>query len=273
MRRIVVTPAGRRRYLEILAGHLSAQKTDFDEWHLWQNTCIAEDVHFIAELEAKYPDWVRVIRLPEAVTEISNMNIHKFFPLDAADPGCMYLRLDDDIVWLEPGFVKSMFDARSSDTDHFLVYANIVNNAVISHIQQRFGNITYGAPAGYECMDPVGWGDPAFAEQVHRSFLRDLRSSCDPGAALCTWKFPRWILHHYERVSINCVSWRGSDFADFGGRVGADEEQWLACDKPKQLGRCNVIYGGAVCVHFAFYTQRQRMDGSNILGEYADICP
>jgi len=43
---IVVTPAGRRRYLEKLVKCLELQKDDFDEWHLWENTrcCITEPI-------------------------------------------------------------------------------------------------------------------------------------------------------------------------------------------------------------------------------------
>lgn len=38
MKRIIVTPAGRKRYMEILSSHLDKQRSDFDEWHIWQNT-------------------------------------------------------------------------------------------------------------------------------------------------------------------------------------------------------------------------------------------
>lgn len=31
---ILITPAGRRDYLQILVKHLIKQKEDFDEWHL-----------------------------------------------------------------------------------------------------------------------------------------------------------------------------------------------------------------------------------------------
>ena len=51
--RIIVTPAGRRQYLEILYGHLKAQKIDFDEWWLLVNTSVPDDVAYCEQLADK----------------------------------------------------------------------------------------------------------------------------------------------------------------------------------------------------------------------------
>jgi hypothetical protein len=266
MKRIIVTPAGRRRYLEILVEHLARQKNDFDFWHLWANTNVPEDLEYFDTLASKY-SWICVVHLPETVDTVSNMNIYKFFEIDSADPGALYLRLDDDIVFLSPNFVEDMFNYRSKNTENFLVYANIVNNSVISHIHQRFGNVKYPRKVGYECMDDIGWNDPVFADILHRQFIDDIRQSKTRKWAC----FPKWILDRYERVSINSICWRGADFAEFGGIVGEDEELWLAVVKPAELSRPNVIFGGAVCAHFAFYTQRAHLDTTNILEEYKSL--
>jgi hypothetical protein len=39
-------------------------------------------------------------------------------------------------------------------------------------------------------------------------------------------------------------------------QADTDEEGWLSADFPRELGVPCIIYGGALCVHFAFYTQR-----------------
>ena len=82
------------------------------------------------------------------------------------------------------------------------------------------------------------------------------------------------VFEDYERVSINCISWLGSDFASFGGEVGKDEELWLSCVKPAETARPNVMYGGFAVVHFAFQTQRARLEsppGSRVLHRYAAL--
>jgi hypothetical protein len=85
--------------------------------------------------------------------------------------------------------------------------------------------------------------------------------------------FREWHCLEYERVSINCISWLGSTFAQFNGKVGIDEEQWLSVDKPRTMepGSHNVIIGNAIVAHFSFYTQRAHLDATDILDEYAKI--
>jgi hypothetical protein len=78
----------------------------------------------------------------------------------------------------------------------------------------------------------------------------------------------KWILTQYERVSINCISWRGEEFKLFDGNVGRDEEAWLSVEKPKEIQRPNCIFGEFVCVHYAFHTQRERIDSTDILSQY-----
>lgn len=260
--RIVVSPAGRERYLRILFRHLKAQKHAFDEWHLWVNTRNAADVAFMEGLAAT-TTWIKLVHCPHSNPDEGNLNIHRFFKA-CAQPGVTYLRLDDDVVWLEKGFVDKMFTFREAHPEYFLVYATIVNNAITSHIFQRNGLIsTKHGIAGYQCMDPVGWGSPAFAHEVHSAFVQAVRDN-----SVNDWRFRLWHLQYFERCSINAISWLGDEFARFGGEVGHDEEQWLSVDKPQSLRKMNAIYGNALCVHFSFYTQRDVLDSSGMLAEY-----
>ena len=50
MKIILVTPAGRERYLKILYKYLNLQKSDFDEWHLWLNTKNIDDLKYMEKL-------------------------------------------------------------------------------------------------------------------------------------------------------------------------------------------------------------------------------
>ena len=68
------------------------------------------------------------------------------------------------------------------------------------------------------------------------------------------------------------ISWLGRDFARFAGTVGEDEEMWLSQEKPAESGRPCVIYGEALFVHFAFYTQRPLLEThSTYLDEYVAL--
>jgi hypothetical protein len=115
-------------------------------------------------------------------------------------------------------------------------------------------------------MDKEGWKNPNVAEALHRAFIQDVKDG-----QIEKWKtsFRLWDLWHYERVSINCVSWLGSVFENL--TVGADEEQWLSCEKPSRLKKANLLVHEPICVHFSFFTQREHLDKTDILEQYDSL--
>lgn len=267
MRRVVVTPAGRKKYLEILLEHMKREhdNSGFHQWDLWINTNVEEDIEYCRSLASKFP-WIKTIELP-GIHCVTNSNIHKFFKY-ACDPRCVYVRVDDDIVYIEPGFFDKLYTFRIANPEPFLVYANIINNAVISHIHQRNRRFRYTRLGGYKCMDDIGWKDPHYAETIHRAFIKDVKEG-----NIKKWhrSFDTWECIDFERVSINGISWLGRTFKEFEGQVGEDEEAWLSVDKPRMLNKTNVIFGGAICAHFAFFTQRSHLDTTDILDQYRDL--
>jgi hypothetical protein len=250
MKRIVVTPAGRRRYMEVLARHMRAQRNSYDEWHIWQNTNNEDDINFFKTLDAQ------IVVPPDSQPHEGSWNIYRFYMNDGADPGALYVRLDDDVVWLQPDFFDSMFQFRLQNPEPFLVSANVINNAICSHIHHRLGLLPR---CGYGCLCATGWHDSGFAELVHRAFLQ--RDYSD-------YWFPRWCMWPGERISVNAISWRGDVFAAFGGAVGRDEEPWLTEYGTQRYGAL-VINGRAVCAHFAFQPQRAHLDATDLLEQYA----
>ena len=261
MERIVVTPAGRERYLKILLKHLIKCKDEFDRWDIWLNTTNEEDIKYIESLQNQY-DFIRVKYSTVPIN--GSASIGSFF-LDCINPNAVYIRLDDDIVLVEKESLRKLFDARIADKSSFLLYGNIINNSVITHINQRVDNldISYGK-AGYTCMCDIGWNNSHFAENVHRDFLNKYTSGQQ-------FAIPDWVLYDCERVSINVISWRGDEFLKFSGCVDIDEEQWLSVDKPRSLGLMNKIIGNTLFVHYSFYTQRDHLDSTDILSQYEKL--
>ena len=264
---VVVTPAGRKRYMEILIKYILKQRNDIDEYRIWVNTHNEEDINYFNGLQKEYPDFITLDHSADGDPAKGNGGwaIHNFFK-NTIDHNTIYIRLDDDIVWMEDNFIKNLYNFRINNPQYFLVYGNIINNAVVDHIHQRLGAIDIEKIIGYGCMDHYGWHDPEMAESKHRLFLRSLHMK-----TLDRYKFSQWILNLYERVSINAISWFGKEFAIFNGQVGADEEHWLSVVKPQELKKPNTICGSALCSHFAFFTQRDHMDRTNILEEYRQL--
>lgn len=261
---VVVTPAGRRRYLELLIPQIKRYKGVVDEYRLWVNTGYLEDIEFMREQADKDPEFIKLEFLPPHVHCDGNFSIRNFFK-NCQDPNTIYVRFDDDIVYLDTVDAFTRFlDFRISHPEYFLVYPTILNNAIITHLLQRMGklNLTHGF-SGYLCMDDIGWNSPLFSENVHRQILE--KPSLDFYRMNVNWQ-----LVNYERVSINCISWFGSEFAKFDAEVGRDEEQWLATDKPQHDQKMNCINGDFVCVHYAYFTQRNHLDATDVLPKYKE---
>jgi len=262
MKRILVTPAGRKKYLEILFNHLKNLKNEFDEWTLWVNTENTDDIQYMEKLESEN-EFIKLQRTKIGVK--GNETIFHFFK-ECVDENSVYIRLDDDIVYVKPNSLNNLFDFRINNPNYFLVYGNIVNNAILSHLHQKRGTLTNEVKFGYHCADHNGWNNPIAAESIHRKFFELNKNN-----HLTDFSINNCILKDYERCSINVISWIGSEFKKFDGNVGIDEENWLSCDKPSELQMPNIIFGECLFVHYAFFTQRKHIDNTDILESYKHI--
>ena len=258
-KRVIVTPAGRKRYLDVLAKHLVAQKHHFDEWLLLVNTSVVEDIGFCERLAARH-DFIDTRYAEGSRPDEASFNIHRFLNQFCRDPDVLYLRLDDDVCYLAPDFVDTMFAFREANPAYFLVYANTINNAVLTWVHAKVGNFT--EPRGtltYNCVCDVGWKNPECAQAMHEAFLADPRA----------WKLPTWVATDRERISVNAVCWRGQDMEH---EVEPDEEVWLSVTYPAKRDALNAVCGDAVCVHFAYHPQRQHLEEcTDLLARYAAL--
>lgn len=250
--------------MEILFQHLLRQKDSFDEYHIWQNTENSDDIQFFNQLALQHP-WVKVIRPHWPVAGSSS--IRPFFT-NCCERDTVYVRFDDDIVFVEDGLIDALVDFRLDNPDYSLVFPNIINNALCSFIHEKLGVYRdVETFFGYECKDPVGWSSGDVAVLAHDRFLSNYWEN-----ALDDYRFDRWELSRYERFSINCMSWLGADFAEFGGVInGLSEEDWLTTALPRNRSRRNCIMGTHLVSHFAFKPQRARVEQTRALELYRQI--
>lgn len=264
----VVTPAGRKRYIEILYKYLNSQKKDFDIWQLWLNTTNKEDIEYMKQLE-KENSWIKCIDLK--VPHNGSLSIYSFFE-ETKREDTVYIRLDDDIVYLSPNFIKEFKEIRLKNREPIFIYPNIINNAILSHLHYRNGLIDFPGFAGYECMDVIGWRNPHFCEMLHNSFLKSIEEDEEKGLNLWRKSFNIWTLNHFERVSINCLAWFGSVMKNKILKIDKDEELDIAVEIPKKFNNHHIIYNGPICAHYAFFIQRDYIDNqTNILERYSAI--
>src|SRR5262245_10155783 len=127
---VSVTPAGRRRFVKLLANYLLQERGLIDEHEWWVNTDVPEDVDYLRGLSQQHPDFFRLITVSSPIPppEKRTYRICEFAPR-LVEPNTIYLRLDDDIVYIAPGAIRALLRFRIENPAPFLVYPCIVNNS------------------------------------------------------------------------------------------------------------------------------------------------
>lgn len=276
---VTVTPAGRKKYLEILVPYLLKNQRYIDEHHFWLNTVNREDIEYIESLGEKYPDFFRINR-KEMFDPIGWVCIWQYFR-DYTDEKTVYVRFDDDICYFGDDALRRLIGCRLRNQKPFLVYGNVINNTFCSYIHQQRGAIPLRWYKIKDNWDVHVTDSGKLAARIHLKFLRD------HGAGnLDRWKFEDY---HDANCQVNVISWFGRDLKDIpelfindlrqtyidvnGKKMHAMYEEWMLNSiLPKKLDRPNLICGDAIFCHFAFTHQRPYLENmTNLLNEYRNI--
>jgi hypothetical protein len=257
--------------------YLLRNRQAISEHHFWLNTVNREDIDYITTVAGMYPDFFKVKRR-EVFDEGHILDCIWQYWQDCTEDDTIYVRLDDDICFVDHDAIVKLFEFRQSHPEPFLIYGNIVNNALCSHIHQSLGIIPRSwGEVKFEATDGVGWAKKLFAGRVHKLFIKDLRRKRTE-----RWKFSPRKVDDYRRFSINVVSWFGRDMQKVdelkikdlrslgirhpvSGENLANEEAFFTQYFPAKIGRPGVICGDALFSHFAFYTQRPYLDNFTAL--------
>lgn len=164
---IAVTPAGRKRYLEILSRYILADNS-IQEWHLWDNCRSEDDRIFLNEL-ARESSKVKVIKVEGA--DGTNKSINLFYKF-LADEDAFFIRIDDDVVFMEKNFGAKLYERAIKEKDKYLWWSPIIiNNAICTYFLFAKDKLKTTYPLTAQCMDKFSWGSPYFAEELHRWFF------------------------------------------------------------------------------------------------------
>lgn len=293
---VAVTPSGRKRYLEILYKYLCKNKHILDRWDLWVNTENESDLSFIRELGESddfvnivYPSW------PYERNTHPNLSITPFWN-KATDSDTIYIRFDDDIVFIDDKTIENLVKFRIENPDYFFIYPFIINNTHHSRNLQERGLATkeYGIVTDEDIAplrQNVALNNPNFAASLHRLFIDSYKSL--NYKYLMTEDKIVWNLHdvnkyhHIEnggpQISINCVCWFGNEMKKITPLNGCfiegnttqsvltDEEAWLTIVETRVSNRCSCTAPNTLVVHFAFNTQLVKDNMNGILEEYKTI--
>lgn len=260
---VVNTAAGRRRYMQYLIPYIVTCPI-VDRYDIWVNTHNGADIEFFRQIAAKYPV-VNLVWQPDGVVN-GNASINAFYK-DCVEPKTIYFKLDDDIIWMEPGLIEKMVDFRIKNPDCFLVSPLVINNSLSTYLLQIDNKIRLKEYCNSDSSHSILWKSGRFALDLHKWFLEKyLRTD--------SWEElhvgPKMM--GMTRFSINAILWMGEEMAKFKGFVPGDDEEFMSCIYPTSKGMANAWNGDAIVAHFAFFTQREHLDAEHILEQYGEEC-
>lgn len=265
---VAVTPAGRRRYLEILASYV-LRDSSIDEWHLWDNCRVQADRDYILDL-AKIHAKVRVITEPG--TDGTIRSVSKFYK-HTRDPDTFYIKLDDDIVYLPKDFGLKLYSRALSEKNQFSWWSPLViNNAICTYLLRAKGIIETKAYLTAQANCPTAWESPLFARRLHEALLGSIEALGEAWQE--AWQLDGDYSIFLQRYSINAIGFFGDLSASLGGEFcpeGVDDEEYISAQLPLLTGKPGRLVGDILVVHFSFYPQEDYLLKTNLLERYARL--
>lgn len=248
-----------------LLSHYVLGSAEVVEWQLWDNCRNDADRAYLQRLAASDPRCT-IKRLASA--DGTSQNIGDFFRF-CDDPEALYLRLDDDIVFTEPGFFER-FKARAlASRGEALWFAPlIINNAVCSSLIQSLSKVRIEGTITSQAMCPYSWAHPSFPEAMHPVLIEAARKG-----RLDDFRVPDREVR-LGRFSINAIGFFGAEVIALGELFhppDQNEEEWLSAVLPAKLNRPGKVFGDLLVSHFSFYTQERRLLQTDLLESYYEL--
>lgn len=229
-----------------------------DRYDIWVHTHNGADIAFFQRLASKYSK-INLVWQPDGIVG-GNETINPFYK-NCIDEDAIYFKVDDDVIWMEENAIKKMVDFRIDNPEYFLVSPLVINNPLCTYALEASGKLRIKQ---YQAASPFGeliWKSGQFAYELHAWFIENYIHS--PEGLYIGKK-----IIGANRLSINAILWFGKDFMQFGGYIPGDDEEYLSCLYPTNIGAANAINGECIMAHYAFFTQRTHLDSSNLLYRY-----
>ena len=252
------------RYMQYIFPYVLASEV-VDRYDIWVNTTNMQDIEYFKLMAERYPK-INLVWQPDGICD-GIKSINAFYRY-CIEEDTVYVKIDDDIVWMEPDTFEKMVKFRMEHREAFLVTPQVVNNPMGSYLWQVKGLLNYGK---YMTADPkhrVLWKRGAFAEELHHYFLGIMEKDAESYRKLYFGPVPEAC----NRFSINFIMWFGGDMARINGDVPGDDEEYLSSVVAPKFGKVNYYNGDCIVAHFAFGPQRFVLDNSDVLERYGRLC-
>ena len=270
------TPYGRERTVSILAPYMlrDIERGIVDEWWLYLNTDPhqVDDLRYAYALARSHPA-IKIKDRPAGMPRRTPKQRNTGYAYQyMTDPDAVYVRFDDDIVYVHPDAVENVTRHKIQTPASACSFGLIWNNAIISWFAQQAGIIPehYGKVGGPYCMDSMGWANGAFAVDIHHLLLDHIDGG-EPERVFLYQDFP---LQVGMQFSVSFFASLGAYYAALptpGWLEPDEEESWHTVHEPRRTNQPNMIVGNALVSHYTFAPQQRIVFGSDVLDRYRAI--
>lgn len=262
----VVISSGRKQNLKILIELLKNHYDVIDEIRFWLNTIDESNINYIKEIAETNTNLYTIDILDDYsifkkpyIGPLLSKTVTPFYNR-CNDENTIYVKFDDDIVFIENDYIKDIAEFTINHKDNLLILGNIINNSVCDFNHKKYGNIHYDDDIIEDCFCKKSWKNPTYIKLKHDIAIDNIKTD-----NLDLYRFPSkdW----YNRFSLNSMSWLGSNFNKNNIEVTENDEVYLT----ENGNFKNILYGNKICVHYSFYTQQKYMDELNYLDKYNSL--
>lgn len=276
---IAFTPYGRRKTVEILLEYMKRDREAglLDQWWICLNTDPDQinDLSYAYSIAAQYPTWIKIKKRDQSWPRKSPKQRNTgYFYRYMTDANAVYVRFDDDIVYVHQDALKNLVEAKQRMEHTLACFPIIWNNAVVTWFLQKHGKYTidHGRVNAPYCMDAVGWADGSFAVEMHKHLLDLIESGGTENASPeSVYLYQDVPLAPLQQFSVSCFALSGSDLCQLSPAGYLDyeeEEHWLTVHRPQKVGKDNVIVGNSLVSHYTFFPQQLEVFESGVLDRY-----
>lgn len=281
------TPYGREETVSILHKYMQRDHKAglVDEWWLCLNTDPDQvsDLQFAYRVARRSAGWVKIKDRPAGMPRLTPKQRNTgYFCRYMTDPDTVYVRFDDDIVYVHEKAIDRLVRHKLQNPDPTVSFPLMWNNSIISWFLQQSGVIpaagTRDDTTGYVwprvggpyCMDSVGWADGMFAKHIHNMLLDHI----DAGSVDQLFLYQDFPLQLGQQFSVSVFAALGSMYAGLrepGVLEPYEEESWHTIHHPRAIGVPNIIVGDSLVSHYTFKPQGPIVRTTNILDRYRQL--
>lgn len=275
---IAFTPSGRQRYMDVLTPYVVRDHNAgvIDEWFVFNNTYTDADQAYTRGMTAALGNWVSVLEFGDNKRpEMRNAGrISRFYPQLANRRDCIFVRLDDDLCFINEGAIEALVRDKIANPTFWLLYPTIVVNTRMSYLLQQHGHIPEEwAKLTDLFLEPTAWRDPAFNTKLHDKALTLISegriAELQLPALSLTGRSSEGTFNSH--LSINAFAISGTDMHEAARRWpnrNHDEEGYLSDTMPTLFNRCNGISANSLVIHFAYHPFTVAMEATGALDIY-----